>query len=134
MKQITVYTNKYKNELAAFACTAVDNKLCTIVNNHAGSIKFCWEKSAAEDFTRALLRLMQNIAMQENPVYRHSPKLQGLAESLPDSCETERLCAYTKESKQLHLEGYVTFRMGEYCAKLDAMLYTIVKKINLNKS
>jgi len=133
MKRITIVTCKYKNELAAFARMVSKNGLCTVVSNHAGSIKFCWESSATADFACALLRLMQNIAMLENPVYRHSPKLQGLAENLQTACEAERLCAYIKGSKQLHLEGYVIFRMDEYRAKLDNMLYTIVKKINLNK-
>jgi len=137
MKRITIYTSKYKSELTTFANTVSENKLCTVAGNqaqvHTDGIKFSWENSATGDFVCALLRLLQTIVMLENPVYKHSPKLRGLAEELDSSYQAKELKTFIKESKHLHLEGYAAFRMEEYHAKLDTMLYTIVKKINLGK-
>jgi len=133
MKRTIIHTSKYKTELAHFAQSAT---FCTVKNLQT-HMQFIWESPAAKIFAQALMLLLHKIAMAENPVYRHSPKLRDLADGLL-STDTHtqalaELTAFLKANKEINLEGYVIFRMEEYRAKLDMLLYTIMKKINLSK-
>ena len=130
MRRIRIYSAKYAAELADFAHDISD--ICTVNN-----CMYIWESPVTERFARSLMHLLHRIAMNENPVYRHSPKLRDLADGLLDT-DTHawalvELTAFLKTGRAIILEGYVTFRMEAYHAKLDMMLYTIVKKINLSK-
>ena len=131
MKRIAIHTKKYIAELDDFTHSV--RNICTVNNRN----KYIWESSATNIFIEALMLLLHTIALLENPVYRHSPKLRDLAEGLlnTNTYEHEKtiLTAFVKTNKELCLEGYVTFRMEAYHEKLDMMLYTIVKKINSNK-
>jgi len=143
MKRFTIHTKNYKTKLINFTQIVLERNLCTIETNHSTkctdihSIKFIWALSAGKEFIQALMLLLYDIAIQENPVYRHSPKLSDLAEGLQNTHlhihDTRRLKAFIQANKELHLDGYVAFRMEEYREKLDMMLYTIIKKINLSK-
>jgi len=141
MKRISIHTSKYENELRDFAARAAA----------AGTIaikwsRFCEKKRlfvlgcACADYPstlEALSSLLMDIAETENPVYRYSIKLRSLAHDMrnPSVCEreTSRLRRFFAENKNLHLEGYVTFRMAEYRDKLDMMIYSLVKKIKFSK-
>jgi len=98
---------------------------------------YIWEAPSTETFARSLMHLLHKIALAENPVYRHSPKLRELADGLLTTdtfAQTlAQLKVFIKSSKEINLDGYVIFRMEAYRTKLDMMLYNIVKKINLNR-
>jgi len=136
MRRLTIHTSNYKSELINFAKSVAESNLCAI-KSHPGGINLTWKNSDCSSIFEELLLLLQNIAMYENHVYRHSPKLRDLAEGLKNTelhmYELQQLKAFLKANKELNLEGYVTFRMEAYREKLDMMLYTIVKKINLSK-
>jgi len=136
MKRITLHTLHYKHELAEFAEDITKKEICTVQSTKNGTL-FIWEISKAAAFVNMLLFLLQNIALQENPIFKHSKKLKNLTEGLQNTdihnIETEKLTEYIKSNKELNLEGYATFRMAEYKGKLDSMLYGIIKKINLHK-
>jgi len=135
MKHITIHTNRYKTELADFAKNIEIHNLCTIVKEYP--LRLAWENSVTNEFTRELLLLLHRIATYENPVYRYSTKLQDLALGLKDTAlffdDVKRLKSFLQANKELHIDGYIAFRIDEYCEKLDTILYTIVKKINFGK-
>jgi len=134
MKRLAIHTCKYKHELINFAKCVSNTHICTIQNTSNG-INIAWENSTTGSILEELLLLLQNIAMHENNVYRYSPKLRDLASGIRNTDlhiqEYEQLKAFIKTNKLLNLEGYVAFRMEPYKEKLDTILYTIVKKINL---
>jgi len=135
MKRLTIHTYTYKNELKNFIKTLTQNNLCTISIATSHAVKLTWANS--KDFIETILFLLYNIAMLENPVYRYSPKLKNLASILQNTelhnTELTRLETFLKSNSELNLEGYVTFRMEEYSAKLDMILYEIIKKIKIVK-
>ena len=99
--------------------------------------RYILEAPATEALARSLMHVLHKIALAQNPVYRHSPKLRDLADGILNTDTFARalaqLKAFLKSSKEINLEGYATFRMEAYRAKLDMMLYTIMKKINLGR-
>jgi len=135
MKRLTIHTHNYKNELINFIKNLTQNNLCNISIATSYAVKLTYTNS--KDFIATLLSLLYTIAMQENPVYRYSPKLKNLAASLQNpelhNTELKRLENFIKSNKELNLEGYVTFRMENYSAKLDMILYEIIKKIKIVK-
>ena len=84
-------------------------------------------------FCEALLRFLMDIAENQNPVYRQSTKLRAMAGKLRDghffAQEKRRLGEFLRGTRWLVLEGYIAFRMTEFCEKLDMMMYSLVKKI-----
>jgi len=140
MKRITIHTTNHKSKLLSFADTVAERNLCITENSYqAGnySIKLAWETSVTNVFIQALILLLYDIATYENPIYRHSPKLRDLTEGLLNTplheCDIQRLKAFLRTNKELHIDGYVAFRMEAYRAQLDMMLYKIIKKINSTK-
>jgi len=130
MPRITLHTSNYRHELINFAQELKKRKLCAIKNEAT----LVWESYLTNQINKEILHFLQYVAMMANPVYRHSPTLQDLAEGLRNTdvhtYELEELENFLRKNKELNLEGYVTFRMEAYRIKLDEMLYTIVKKIN----
>jgi len=137
MKQITICTNRYYNELENFIKNAQENNLFAIAKKQHANIKLVWDKCATEEIVCVLIHLLYSIATNENPVYRHSPKLKDLSASLQNTSQykndVKQLKTFLQNSKELHIDGYVAFRMEEYKQQLDMMLYKIVKKINFGK-
>lgn len=141
MKRLILHTTNYKNELINFTETAANHNLCTIEKARPGpqgySTIFTWQAAVSTLFIQSLMHFLYSIAISQNPVYRHSPKLRHLAEGLQNTplhkSNLKQLKAFLRAGNELHIDGYVTFRMEEYRQKLDMMLYTIVKKIRSNK-
>jgi hypothetical protein len=79
------------------------------------------------------MSLLAEITMQENPVYRHAPKMRELARRLRETPrykqEIHMLRKYFKSNTGLHIEGYVRFRMGWYAEMLDLLSYRLIKKL-----
>ena len=140
MKRLTLYTHRYELALRDFAAGAADNGLITVRragwrgNNRVFCVCCLWD-ALQPDFTDGLMVLLEEIAMQENPVYRQSPKLRDLGSDLRHtpvhSQGVKSLDQFLKLNRGLHLEGYVTFRMSEYCETLDMMTYSLIKKLKL---
>ena len=139
--QFVIFTTKYEAELRDFAATAAADDVIYIQESEKKKKKTTEDSgfsmrfsiSQRDAFCETLLRFLMDIAENENPVYKHSPKLRAMASNLRSRCifakEKQRLGTFLRSSKQLVLEGYITFRMTEFCEKLDMMMYSLVKKI-----
>ena len=138
MKQLTISTHRYNRRLeefaAAVACSGVIIRKAEGLNCGLFNVN-CQYGHAEPAFIEGLMTLLADIAIQENPVYQHSPKLREMA---GDLCGTplyaavrKDLTRFIKRSRVLHLEGYVAFRMSDYCEKLDMMSYSLIKKMKL---
>ena len=134
MKQLTISTRRY-NKLLENLTTFAD----AIKADRIGGLFFiCYRYDQVQGrFAKGLMATLADIAVQENPIYQHSPKLQGIAHDLRKTplydAELKSLNRFIKHNRVLHLEGYVTFRMADYREKLDMMSYTLIKKLKLNQ-
>ena len=140
MKLLTVYTNHYEQALTAFAAEAENaGRLSPRSEGRRDGLFYLCCAYAARDsaITDGFAALLEYVAIQENPVYRYSPKLTDLAKDLqrtPVHFEIlSNLTQYLKTNKTLHLEGYVTFRMADYREKLDILSYSLIKKMELGR-
>ena len=139
MKTLTILTGAYARELYSFASEAASQGKLTYSreNKRDGFYRVYCAYNTTALMAEALLPLLEYIAMRENPIYRYSAKLRDFAaehiryESRPEN--TARLCRYLNCSHSLHLEGYITFRMAEYRAKLDAAVFSLIKKLKLTE-
>jgi len=142
MKQLTLYTYNHEKELRNFAKQAAPyinvNWAKWQEKKRLFGINVSWVtyKSAEyENFTNRLMIFLEEIAINNNPIYKHSQKLITLAQDLMHTKlhnhELVQLKMYLKNNKILHLEGYTTFRMEEYRNKLDILAYSLIKKLNL---
>ena len=138
MKQLTIYTKRYGQLLKDFAADATNNGLIIRRTDRISGGLFsinCLCNRTGPAFARALMMLLTDIALLENPIYQHSPKLREMA---GDLCDTPLYAAaqrdfshFLRYNRTLHLEGYVTFRMAEYREKLDILSYSLIKKMKL---
>ena len=138
MNQLTISTYRYVTLLEDFTARVFNSGRLTMHNagwhGELFSITYRY-KSTQPDFMESLITMLTDIAMQENPIYQHSPKLQDMARDLRNTSlftsSLNSLVHFVKYSRILHLEGYVTFRMTEYREKLDMMSYSLIKKMKL---
>jgi len=139
MKRLTIYTQCHENLLREFA-TGFDLAEVRFGRRNSERNQFfgarlTWENSANPTAIELLAEFIQEVAMQENPVYRHSAKLRemarGLRETPTHGKEMQRLKTFLRDSRVLHLEGYILFRMGDFRHKLDIMSYRAIKKLEL---
>ena len=139
MRQLTIYTHRYNQLLELFtSATRPDSRLTVRrAKKHSGKAIYtrCYSNPTEPDFIEALTALLIDIALQENPVYQHSPKMREMAGDLRGTqvyANLRRgLIRFVKNNRTLHLEGYVAFRMKEYREKLDMMSYSLIKKMKL---
>jgi hypothetical protein len=132
MKRFTIYTVKYANELDEFAAKAAASE-AIYIKRKPNNFILSFTVSQREAFFEMLLAVLTDIAVRENSVYRYSAKLREMAQDLRNTPlygrELRQLREFVSESNELHIEGYVTFRMCEFREKLDTMIYSLVKKI-----
>ncbi|MCL1863317.1 MAG: hypothetical protein FWF78_07115 [Defluviitaleaceae bacterium] len=127
MKKFLLLTDKHESALHVFIKKACEE----YVVKPTDGLKFyiC----DTEMFCEMLLGLLLEVAESENPMYKHSSKLREMAKNLKGTPlygrELNHLKKYVNTNTELHLEGYVTFRMEELKGKLDLMVYSLVKKI-----
>ncbi|MCL1787346.1 MAG: hypothetical protein FWG38_05110 [Defluviitaleaceae bacterium] len=137
MKRLTLYTTGHRAQLATFAKHVTQHSIARTEFITRCRVGLVWEPAIANHLTKALLNLLHDAAINENPIYKHSQKLKIIAQSLKNTPlyinEAARLKAYLHTNQVLHIDGYVTFRMAAYHEKLDMMLYHIMKKINFGK-
>jgi hypothetical protein len=48
------------------------------------------------------------------------------------AAQWQALRRFLRGNRQLHMEGYIRFRMGKYCEGLDVLSYRLIKKLNLH--
>jgi len=110
MKRVNLHTEQYKSLLAEFASA--------------------WGRGV---WVADVMRLLAEVAMRENAVYAHAPKMRQLARSMDKAPlyrrETARLKRFIRDNERLHLEGYVRFRMRAYAEMLDMLSYRLIKKL-----
>ena len=137
MKRFTLCTAKYETVLQEFTAKAAAAEIIYIDNTENIGQSLSFMIARRETFHEMLLKLLMDIAENENPVYKHSENLRKMARDLRSSPTFERelllLGEFTAATRQLNLEGYVTFRMCEFREKLDLMIYSLVKKIKFCK-
>ena len=120
MKRITLCTCSYEEKLREFADMIKENGLAEVMDKEAviNNVNLSWKQINSSRFTDALMVLLENVAALENPIYKHSPKLRALADGLRNTPlhqrELARLREFVKTARMLNIEGYITFRMGEY--------------------
>ncbi|MCL1883371.1 MAG: putative sporulation protein YtxC [Defluviitaleaceae bacterium] len=135
MKRFSLYTVKYENVLREFAARTSAAEIIYINKNCKNQEGFALYFSVKERelFCEMLLGFLMDIAEGENPIYKHSARLRGMAGELRESPifgrELNQLREFFTNSRELNIEGYVTFRMCEFREKLDMMIYSLVKKI-----
>jgi len=136
MSQLTIYTHRYSKFLECFAIDIAegDAVISNIVRRKGGLFLLNCNVGSREVAERLLILLI-DIAMQENPIYKQSSKLQEMAGDLRGTrlyaSLRRNLIRFVKHNRVLHLEGYMTFRMTEYREKLDMMSYSLIKKMKL---
>ncbi|MCL2404292.1 MAG: hypothetical protein FWC92_01965 [Defluviitaleaceae bacterium] len=140
MKQLTICTRRYNQQLEDFAACAKESGSITMLKLDwdGGLFSACFKYDHTRlAFVKELMSLLVDITVQENPIYQHSPKLQSIAYDLRKTplyqAEQDSLAQFLKHSRVMHLEGYATFRMAQYREKLDMMSYTLIKKLKLNQ-
>ena len=136
MKRTNLHPGKYHTQLNELVSNLTKKNLCAI-KIYLSYVQIIWESTALDTIAQELMEMLYCVAMEENPVYRHSPKLRDIALGLINSDlhkqEQEKLKQFIKSNKDFNIEGYVIFRMEEHHKKLDMMLYSIMKKINSTK-
>ena len=138
MKQLTISTHRYSRLLEDFASAIASGgviiRRAPVLNGGLFSVN-CRYNHVTTAFIDGLMTLLTDIALQENPVYQHSPKLREMAGDLHSTplyaAVYKDFAHFIKHSRTLHLEGYVAFRMTEYREKLDMMSYSLIKKMKL---
>ncbi|MCL2572012.1 MAG: hypothetical protein FWE11_06375 [Defluviitaleaceae bacterium] len=134
MKPLTIHTYKYKDLIINFAddndiaVRSTSSSKCGLFSIH------CLIKPN-DSFIEGFMELLITIALEENPIFNQSPKLRSMADDLRSTplyvALSKDIKTFIKKNNNLHLEGYVTFRMTEYGETLDLMSYTLIKKMNL---
>jgi len=138
VRRFTLCTTKHETALRDFAAKAAAAEIIYI--NKSGKKHGCFALGFAmaqrEGFCDALLKFLMDIAESENPVYKHSARMRQMALDLRNAPifahELRLLKAFVSSERELNIEGYVTFRMGEFREKLDLMVYSLVKKIKFS--
>jgi len=134
MKQIILHT-KYISRFERFLREIEKTGSVQVWRGEQGQAAITWRLRNNDYILGKLLNQLETTAMLENPVYRCSPKLRGIARRfLPlrlHEGDGIRLRAFVKGAKIMHLEGYVGFRMTEYSEALDLLAYRLIKKLDL---
>jgi len=140
MTQLTIFTHRYNQQLEGFIGHATQAGALNIRKmGRKNNIFFanCLVKHTTPVLVDAMLALLIDIALYENPIYRRSEKLRKLAGDLYGTPLYTKLHKDLKQfinhNKNLHLEGYMAFRMTEYREKLDMMSYSLIKKMKLSQ-
>ncbi|MCL2501038.1 MAG: putative sporulation protein YtxC [Defluviitaleaceae bacterium] len=130
MVRLTLYTVRY--------IKLIEERFAVIKKEKCGNdcaLYFAWA-GERELLVQVMMGLLEEAALYENPVYRHSPKMRRLTRELRNTPlfadETEKLRRFLRTNKRLHIEGYVAFRMGKYREALDMLSYRLIKKLNLH--
>jgi len=136
MKQLTILTHRYSKLLEDFASQIPECGGITVRRGGLFIVK-CQVPSHSVALAERIITLLSDIAIQENPVYQHSRKLQSMAGELRGTeiftSMKKELLHFIKHNNVLHLEGYMTFRMAVYREKLDYMSYSLIKKMKLTQ-
>ncbi|MCL2361382.1 MAG: hypothetical protein FWC73_06175 [Defluviitaleaceae bacterium] len=130
MKQLTIYTRIYAHLLEEFVHDTYK------IDNRSGLFSLTCRVNLTDGrFIEGIISMLTDIAQQENPIYQHSPKLRDMAGDLHNTQVyanlKKELIRFIRHNSNLHLEGYVSFRMTEYREKLDMMSYSLIKKMKL---
>ena len=147
MKQLTLYTNRHREELQKFAKQASEiahiNWAKWRENKNKSpdekkrlfALNISWDRAESDKLAELLMVFLEEVALSANPIYCNSPKLMEMARNLRNTelyrREKKHLKIFLKYNRVLHLEGYATFRMEEYRNKLDMITYGLIKKLNL---
>jgi len=133
MRTLSIHTEKYCEALSRFF--PVDSEQ---VLGHGSENGMEYILASNRRSTRDRLQnLLEYIILSDNPVLAEGEKVfrsvAELAFSPTRGLMQTRLDEFLKETGTINIEGYVNFRLGEYVERINAILYSIVKK-NLYKT
>jgi len=138
MRMLTVYTHAYRQEVSDFFLRHAQNDGTMVIRGegiHPQSGSYYMRCLYADFAVEAFTHLLEDIAVQHNPVYRRSAKLRAIAKKLRHTPlhddNVAALAEYLHEHNKLHVEGYETFRMYDFKYRLDVMAYALVKQLRL---
>jgi len=129
VKRYTLYTTRYAKQV---------NECIKITQTQkCGSeyaLHFAWE-GGTEALAHALFPILARAAQGEHAIYRTSPAMRKLAQALRETrlyeVQVKGLALFLRHNRNLHIEGYVRFRMGDYIEGLDMLSYRLIKQMNL---
>jgi len=132
MKTLNILTRKYRDVLSRFF--PVDG---VRVLEHGNKNDMVYVHVNNLRSVRAKLRdLLEYIVLSDNPALLEGEKAFGNVSELVFSPTRElmqiKLDEFLKETGTINIDGYISFRLGEYAERINAILYSIVKR-NLYK-
>ena len=132
MRTLSIHTVKYRDALLRFL--PVDGKY-VLERCCENGMEYIYAYNLGGTRTK-LQNLLEYIIMSDNPALAEGEKVfRSVAELVfgpTRGLMQIRLDEFLNETGSINIEGYVTFRMGEYAERINAILYSIVKK-NLYK-
>ncbi|MCL2698804.1 MAG: putative sporulation protein YtxC [Defluviitaleaceae bacterium] len=133
MRTLSIHTWKYREALSRFF--PVDGELILERGSENGMdyVYACNRRSTRN----RLQSLLEYIMLSDNPALAEGEKVfhsvADIAFRPSRTIMQSRLDEFLKEAGMINIEGYINFRLGEYTERINAILYSIVKK-NLYKS
>ena len=93
----------------------------------------CLYDPREHQFADAFAYFLEDIVLNENPVYSRLPKLRDAADKLrrTNTGTKEHLRRYLRQHKELNVEGYAAFRMDEFKHRLDMLMIGLIKRLKL---
>ena len=133
MRTLSIHTEKHRDMLTRFF--PVDGEQVFECGSRNGTD---YIYASNQRSTRLKLQnLLEHILLKENPAIGEVDKVISSVSEMVFSptrgLMQTRLEEFLKETGTINIEGYINFRLGEYAERLNAILYSIVKK-NLYKS
>lgn len=133
MRILSIYTERYRGALSRFF--PVDGVQVLEYGSENG-IEYIHAYNRRSTRVR-LQNLLEYIILCNNPVTADGEKayrsMSELAFSSTRGLMQTRLDEFLKETGKINIDGYISFRLGEYSERINAILYSIVKK-NLYKT
>ena len=133
MRTLYIHTGKYRDALSRFF--PIDGEQFLARGSENG-MEYIYALNLQSIRTKLLL-LLEYIILSDNPALAEGEKvycnMAELAFSPTRELMQARLDEFLKETGTINIEGYINFRLGEYVERINAILYSIVKK-NLCKS
>jgi len=133
IKTLNIFTREYQDALARFF--PVDGEQVLKHGNENG-MDYVYVNNLKSERIK-LRNLLEYIILSDNPAIAESEKafcnVSELAFSPTRELMQMQLDEFLNETGSINIEGYINFRMGEYAERINAILYSIIKK-NLCKS
>ena len=130
--KITLQTAKYYEELFEFSQNLPEGLTLLRIARRKKIFAVTLEGNNKNHIAECMIPTLQKIAMNENSVYRLSPKLREIANNYPKTTYINRLSGFLTNRKKINIDGYIIFGMAEYSDNLNMITYNLMKKFKLS--